>query len=160
MDMASLYYLIHLSGQKKLLSWRRRLKMLCDICRGLMCIHRTKIVPRDLKTANCLVNKHWTVKICDFGLSGLMTDAPVLTLFTGVPLEKQVVVCSNLMDICDSEAGSLELSFWGYYMLSWHTGFSAMAIAEVCPRIRELSHDHQLPRLQVNGLSIIFHKLQ
>ncbi|KAJ8749296.1 hypothetical protein K2173_018778 [Erythroxylum novogranatense] len=74
MEMGSLYYLIHLSDQKKRLSWRRRLKMLRDICRGLMCIHRMKIVHRDLKSANCLVNKHWTVKICDFGLSRIMTD--------------------------------------------------------------------------------------
>ncbi|XP_010689838.1 serine/threonine-protein kinase EDR1 isoform X6 [Beta vulgaris subsp. vulgaris] len=74
MEMGSLYYLIHLSGQKKKLSWRRRLKMLRDICRGLMCIHRMKIVHRDLKSANCLVNKHWTVKICDFGLSRIMAD--------------------------------------------------------------------------------------
>lgn len=39
-----------------------------------MCIHRMKIVHRDLKSANCLVDKHWTVKICDFGLSRIMTD--------------------------------------------------------------------------------------
>ncbi|KAL9262224.1 putative serine/threonine-protein kinase SIS8 [Drosera capensis] len=77
MEMGSLYYLIHLSGQKKKLSWRRRLKMLRDICRGLMCIHRMKIVHRDLKSANCLVNKHWTVKICDFGLSRMMIDIPI-----------------------------------------------------------------------------------
>ncbi|XP_054815943.1 probable serine/threonine-protein kinase SIS8 isoform X2 [Prosopis cineraria] len=77
MEMGSLYYLIHSSGQKKKLSWRRRLKMLRDICRGLMCIHRMKIVHRDLKSANCLVNKHWTVKICDFGLSRIMTDSPM-----------------------------------------------------------------------------------
>ncbi|KAK2665893.1 hypothetical protein Ddye_004467 [Dipteronia dyeriana] len=77
MEMGSLYYLIHLSGQKKKLSWRRRLKMLRDICRGLMCIHRMKIVHRDLKSANCLVNKHWTVKICDFGLSRIMTVSPI-----------------------------------------------------------------------------------
>ncbi|XP_008448242.2 serine/threonine-protein kinase EDR1 isoform X5 [Cucumis melo] len=76
MEMGSLYSLIHLSGQKKKLSWRRRLKMLRDICRGLMCIHRMKIAHRDLKSANCLVNKHWTVKICDFGLSRILTDAP------------------------------------------------------------------------------------
>ncbi|GMH12126.1 hypothetical protein Nepgr_013967 [Nepenthes gracilis] len=77
MEMGSLYYLIHLSGQKKKLSWRRRLKMLHDICRGLMCIHRMKIVHRDLKSANCLLNKHWTVKICDFGLSRITTDTPM-----------------------------------------------------------------------------------
>lgn len=51
--------------------------MLRDICRGLMCIHRMKIVHRDLKSANCLVNKHWMVKICDFGLSRVMTDGPM-----------------------------------------------------------------------------------
>lgn len=42
-----------------------------------MCIHRMKIVHRDLKSANCLVNKHWTVKICDFGLSRIMTETPM-----------------------------------------------------------------------------------
>ncbi|KAI7724462.1 hypothetical protein M8C21_005683 [Ambrosia artemisiifolia] len=77
MEMGSLYYLIHLSGQKKKISWRRRLKMLRDICRGLMCIHRMKIAHRDIKSANCLVNKHWTVKICDFGLSRMMTESPM-----------------------------------------------------------------------------------
>ncbi|XP_059659768.1 serine/threonine-protein kinase EDR1-like isoform X2 [Cornus florida] len=74
MEMGSLYYLIHLSGQKKKLNWRRRLKMLRDVCRGLMCLHRMKIVHRDVKSANCLVDKHWTVKICDFGLSRIMRD--------------------------------------------------------------------------------------
>ncbi|PWA96567.1 mitogen activated protein kinase kinase kinase-related protein [Artemisia annua] len=77
MEMGSLYYLIHLSGQKKKLTWRRRLKMLRDICRGLMCIHRMKIAHRDIKSANCLVNRHWTVKICDFGLSRMMTESPM-----------------------------------------------------------------------------------
>ncbi|XP_024047159.1 serine/threonine-protein kinase EDR1 isoform X3 [Citrus clementina] len=77
MELGSLYHLIHLSGQKKKLSWRRKFKMLRDICRGLMCIHRMKIVHRDLKSANCLVNKHWTVKICDFGLSRIITDSPM-----------------------------------------------------------------------------------
>ncbi|KAL5573680.1 hypothetical protein UlMin_023277 [Ulmus minor] len=85
MEMGSLYYLIHSSGQKKKLSWRRRLKMLRDICRGLMCIHRMKIVHRDLKSANCLVNKH-TVKICDFGLSRIMNETPMKdTASAGTP---------------------------------------------------------------------------
>ncbi|KAH6793011.1 Mitogen activated protein kinase kinase like protein [Perilla frutescens var. hirtella] len=77
MEMGSLYYLIHASGLKKKLSWQRRLKILCDICRGLISIHRMNIVHRDLKSANCLVNKHWVVKICDFGLSRKLTTRPI-----------------------------------------------------------------------------------
>ncbi|KAL4290551.1 hypothetical protein GQ457_14G002340 [Hibiscus cannabinus] len=77
MELGSLYFLIHSSGQKKRLSWRRRLKMLRDICRGLMGIHRMKVVHRDLKSSNCLVNKNWTVKICDFGLSRIMSSRPM-----------------------------------------------------------------------------------
>lgn len=75
MHMGSLYRLIHASGQGPRLSLRRRLKMLRDICRGMMCIQRMNIVHRDLKSANCLVDKHWAVKICDFGLSRLAADA-------------------------------------------------------------------------------------
>jgi serine/threonine protein kinase len=55
MEMGSLYYLIHLSGQKKKLSWRRRLKMLRDICRShsihdleifslFLCLHYQRVV--------------------------------------------------------------------------------------------------------------------
>lgn len=49
----------------------------CSLSRGLMCLHRMKIIHRDLKSANCLVNKHWTVKICDFGLSRIFVNVPV-----------------------------------------------------------------------------------
>ncbi|KAL0398463.1 UNVERIFIED_CONTAM: putative serine/threonine-protein kinase SIS8 [Sesamum radiatum] len=48
-----------------------------SILRGLLSIHRMNIVHRDLKSANCLVNKHWTVKICDFGLSRILTTRPM-----------------------------------------------------------------------------------
>jgi len=75
MELGSLYSLIHSKTHKTKLHWKRRLKMLRDICRGLMCMHRLKIVHRDLKSANCLVNKYWTVKICDFGLSQIMSDS-------------------------------------------------------------------------------------
>lgn len=39
MELGSLYHLIHLSGQKKKLSWRRKFKMLRDICRYIKPVH-------------------------------------------------------------------------------------------------------------------------
>ncbi|XP_020974142.1 serine/threonine-protein kinase EDR1 isoform X7 [Arachis ipaensis] len=77
MEVGSLYFLLHMSDQKKKLNWKKRLKMLRGICRGLMHIHRMKIIHRDVKSANCLVDKHWTVKICDFGLSRIVTETPM-----------------------------------------------------------------------------------
>ena len=47
------------------------------LCRGLSSIHRMNVVHRDLKSANCLVNKHWVVKICDFGLSRKLITTPM-----------------------------------------------------------------------------------
>lgn len=43
----------------------------------MMCLQRMGIVHRDLKSANCLVDKHWTVKICDFGLSKMTLNGVV-----------------------------------------------------------------------------------
>ncbi|KAL0362452.1 UNVERIFIED_CONTAM: putative serine/threonine-protein kinase SIS8 [Sesamum calycinum] len=119
MEMGSLYYLIHLSGQKKKLSWRRRIKMLRDICRGLMCIHRMKIIHRDLKSANCLVNKHWTVKICDFGLSRIMTDAPIKdSSSAGTPewMAPELIRNEPFTEKCD--IFSLGVIMWELYTLN------------------------------------------
>lgn len=70
MEMGSLYYLIHTSGQKKRLSWRKRLKMLRDICRQVSILPYRTFPPRlvhvvslifvfrfELYTLQCLMGK-------------------------------------------------------------------------------------------------------
>ncbi|XP_020884091.1 serine/threonine-protein kinase B-raf [Arabidopsis lyrata subsp. lyrata] len=74
MNRGSLYDILR--TRKKGLSWERKLKILSDICRGLMGIHQMGIVHRDLKSANCLLNKG-IVKICDFGLSRMKNGTTV-----------------------------------------------------------------------------------
>ncbi|MCL7026831.1 hypothetical protein MKW94_026506, partial [Papaver nudicaule] len=65
----SLYQLLQRSSQK--LEWRRRVLMAFDIARGMNYLHlcNPPIVHRDLKSSNLLVDKNWTVKVGDFGLS-------------------------------------------------------------------------------------------
>ncbi|KAI3957338.1 hypothetical protein MKW98_003059 [Papaver atlanticum] len=55
------------------LGWKRRVLMALDIARGMNYLHSydPPIVHRDLKSSNLLVDKDWTVKIGDFGLSRL-----------------------------------------------------------------------------------------
>lgn len=51
------------------IEFQRKLKMLLDIARGVDFLHRREIIHRDLKSDNCLVDAHLTVKLSDFGLS-------------------------------------------------------------------------------------------
>ncbi|KAF5747830.1 serine/threonine-protein kinase CTR1 [Tripterygium wilfordii] len=71
LSRGSLYRLLHKSGAREVLDERRRLSMAYDVAKGLNYLHRRNppIVHRDLKSPNLLVDKKYTVKVCDFGLS-------------------------------------------------------------------------------------------
>ncbi|KAF9616909.1 hypothetical protein IFM89_032871 [Coptis chinensis] len=65
----SLFKTLHRNSQA--LDIRRRLRMSLDVARGMNYLHRRipPIVHRDLKSSNLLVDRNWTVKVGDFGLS-------------------------------------------------------------------------------------------
>lgn len=67
----SLYRLIHKPTAGEILDQRRRMRMALDVAKGVNYLHRLSppIVHWDLKSPNLLVDKNWTVKVCDFGLS-------------------------------------------------------------------------------------------
>ncbi|KAJ8773314.1 hypothetical protein K2173_028491 [Erythroxylum novogranatense] len=67
----SLYRLIHRPAAGEMLDERRRLRVALDVARGINYLHCLKppIVHWDLKSPNLLVDKNWTVKVGDFGLS-------------------------------------------------------------------------------------------
>ncbi|THG09767.1 hypothetical protein TEA_019732 [Camellia sinensis var. sinensis] len=76
LSRGSLYRLLHNPGARESLDERRRLSMAYDVAKGMNYLHNCNppIVHRDLKSPNLLVDRKYTVKVCDFGLSRLKAN--------------------------------------------------------------------------------------
>mmetsp|Transcript_25791 Transcript_25791/g.42345 ORF Transcript_25791/g.42345 Transcript_25791/m.42345 type:complete len:588 (-) Transcript_25791:400-2163(-) len=85
LDGGSLYDAMH----KRHVKFNRKqiIKMMVQAARGLNYLHLSKprIIHRDLKSLNLLVDDFWNVKICDFGLSCIKADLGVLKEQVGTP---------------------------------------------------------------------------
>ncbi|EPS58360.1 hypothetical protein M569_16453, partial [Genlisea aurea] len=97
------------------LDWRRQTQMALDVARGMNYLHHCNppIVHRDLKSSNLLVDKNWTVKVSDFGLSRLKDETYVTTKTgRGTPQWMAPEVLRN-------EAGDEKADVYSYGVILW-----------------------------------------
>lgn len=73
MTRGSVYDLLH--NKEMELSFKHRMKIAKQAALGMNWLHRSKppFIHRDLKTTNLLVDDHYNVKVCDFGLAHMKT---------------------------------------------------------------------------------------
>ena len=59
------------SNRSRLLDWKKRFNIIEGVAQGLLCLHkysRLRVIHRDLKASNILLDKNMNPKIVDFGM--------------------------------------------------------------------------------------------
>ena len=73
MELGSLKHV--LADHDRALGWGVRIRIAAQVAGGVAYLHELKIVHRDLKSDNVLLNDHLDAKVADFGTSKLVTDS-------------------------------------------------------------------------------------
>lgn len=104
-----------------------------DVLKGLHFIHSAGFIHRDLKSPNLLVDRSWNIKIADFGLSALKTDASsdsqVSLLWTAPEILLKLPRCYSEK----SDIYSFGMVLWE--LMSRQTPFESLAAAAVSPAV-------------------------
>lgn len=81
MSRGSVYNYMH--KQKGAFKLPTLLRIALDVSKGMNYLHQNKIIHRDLKTANLLMDENEVVKVADFGVARVQTQSGVMTAETG-----------------------------------------------------------------------------
>ena len=73
-----MFFLFFLESEKRgVLDWKRRYSVIVGVAQGLLYLHEDshdRIIHRDIKASNILLDQKWRPKIADFGMARLYPE--------------------------------------------------------------------------------------
>ncbi|KAJ0736046.1 putative protein kinase TKL-CTR1-DRK-2 family [Helianthus annuus] len=147
----SLFSLLHKAGPKRILDERLRLRMAFDVAKGMNYLHKRNppIVHRDLKSPNLLVDKNYTVKVADFGLSRLKANTYLSSKSgAGTPQWMAPEVLSNEPSNEKSDVYSFGVILWELATLQmpWSNLSAGQVVTAVVCHHKRLEIPHYVNR--------------
>ncbi|XP_039292026.1 serine/threonine-protein kinase fused [Nilaparvata lugens] len=122
-------------SQEGYLEETRARKIICDLVSALFYLHSNRVLHRDLKPQNVLIDDKGTAKLCDFGFARSMsTGTHVLTSIKGTPL----YMAPELIEESpyDHNADLWSLGCIAYEMIVGATPFTTTSILHLVQLLR------------------------
>ncbi|KAH0455804.1 hypothetical protein IEQ34_015836 [Dendrobium chrysotoxum] len=144
-------------NSRKKLAYKTVIKLALDLSRGLSYLHSHKIVHRDVKTENMLLDRNINLKIADFGVARVEAQNPKdMTGETGTLgyMAPEVLDGKPYNRKCD--VYSFSICLWEIYccdMPYWNLSFSEISYAVVRQNMRP-----DIPRCCPSALANIMRK--
>jgi len=114
MEYGSMRDLISSRGSN--LPWKLRIKLAKDAAKGIAYLHSRKVIHRDLKSQNLLVNSKWVCKVADFGISTVKSHTRTMTCIgTPVYMAPEVISKSKYSEKADVYS-------FGIFLIELYTG--------------------------------------
>ncbi|GFR40685.1 hypothetical protein Agub_g1276 [Astrephomene gubernaculifera] len=135
----SLFRLLH--DPNATLDARRRLNMARDIAKGMEYLHslRPPVVHRDLKSPNLLVDRQWTVKVCDFGLSRTLSNT-YLTAGTQAGTAEWMAPEVLRSEVCDEKCDVFSFGVIMYELVTGRKPWEGLNVGQV---VAEVAFKHR-----------------
>nr|KJB23020.1 hypothetical protein B456_004G077900 [Gossypium raimondii] len=144
-------------NRRKKLAFKVVIQIALDLSRGLSYLHSKKIVHRDVKTENMLLDAHRTLKIADFGVARVEAQNPRdMTGETGTLgyMAPEVLDGKPYNRKCD--VYSFSICLWEIYCCDMpyaDLSFAEVSSAVVCQNLRP-----EIPRCCPSSLASIMRK--
>ncbi|KAF2303576.1 hypothetical protein GH714_019508 [Hevea brasiliensis] len=136
----SLDYFIFEKSRKQLLDWKKHFEIIFGVARAVLYLHqdsRLKIIHRDLKASNILLDASMEPKISDFGLAKLFKEHQIEAI------TKQVVGTYGYM--------SPEYAMDGLYSVKSDVFSYGVLILEIISGKKNTEYDKESPSLNLIG---------